>query len=206
MEILCPSCEKKLLLKLHPELHCSIWCGTCQQEIPPETLTEGGAPSELIARIDAWGPKARDLLEVEDEGVVGGDRSDEEYVRNWNRLRDETVELLRALREFLPAGTNVFGAPKPPDWKDEEIVHWRRQREREGLLYSFGFQLGARNVEEEGGLPLDDADSLPIPYPTACVTPSERKRFHAGFAAGSRTGPFDSDLFAEIQAKLRGRK
>lgn len=183
-----------------------MWCGGCDQEVPPETLTEGGAPKELVLRVEAWGPKAMAILEVEDEGTVGGERTDSEYVEDWKSLRDETATLLRELRQFLPAGTNVFGAPKPPDWKDEEILHWRRQREREGLLYSYGFQLGARNVEEEGGLPLDEGDSLPVPFPIACVTPSERQRFHSGFAAGTRAGTFDDDLFAEIQTKLHGRK
>lgn len=203
VEVLCPSCEKKLLLKLDPDVYCAAWCGTCGQEVPPETLLEGGVAKEVVDRIEPWGRKARELLEAGDDMAVGGERTDEEYIRDWKTLRDETVDLLRDLRAHVPAGTKVFGTPKPPEWSDSEILHWRRQREREGLLYSYGYQMGARWVEKEGGLPLEEADALPIDYPVACVTPSEKERYRQGFVLGSSMGNFDADLYAEITARLK---
>ncbi|MBI2901114.1 MAG: hypothetical protein HYY17_13090 [Planctomycetes bacterium] len=207
MEILCPSCEKKLYLKLQPEFHCSLWCGTCEQEVPPETLTDAGAPAGLLARIGPWADRVRDLLDVGDEMAVGGTRGDDEYVREWKALRDETVSLFAELKRFVPVGTKVFGAPRvPTEWSDAEILRWRRQREREGLLHSYGYQVGARYVEHEGGLPLDDGDGLPIPYPAACVTDSEKTRFLEGFILGTRDGSYDQEIYAGIVTRLRGRK
>ncbi len=206
MELLCPSCEKKLLLKLEPEVYCTTWCGSCGQEVPPETLTDAGVPEELITRIGPWGRKVRELLDVYDDLMVGGDRTDDAYLLDWKALRDETVEMLARLRQHLPSGTRVFGTPKPPEWSDAEILHWRRQREREGLLHSYGYQLGARWVEQEGGLPLDETDKLPTSYPVACVTPSEKERFREGFVLGSRSGTFDSEMYTGILARLHARK
>jgi hypothetical protein len=205
MELLCPSCEKKLLLKLLPDPYCALWCGSCDQEVPPESLTDAGVPKELAAEAQAWGAKARDILGTdEDDAEVGGDLPDAEYVRSWRRLCEETADLLHRLRKFVPAGTNAFGAPKPPDWPDAEILKWRKARQREGLLHLYGFQLGARYVEQEGGVPLDDGASLPVPYPNLCVTKVEKDRFREGFILGTRTGVFDGSMYTEILARLRG--
>lgn len=206
MELLCPSCEKKLLLKLDPDVYCTTWCGTCNQEIPPEILTEAGVAADVVKRLPAWGRMATELLSIEDDWAVGDDREDAEYVKDWKAFRDETRDLLARLRQHVPAGTNVFGAPKPPDWTDEEIVKWRRQRQRESYLYHFGYQSGARHVEQEAGLPLDDGDELPVDYPVMCVTPSEKKLYRSGFVLGTQTGTFDRELYLEFLAKLKGKK
>lgn len=204
METICPSCEKRLLVRLHAESYCNTWCGGCGTEVPPETLLEAGVPGPLVARLEPWGRAVRDLLEIEDGEGVGGDRTDPDYVAAWKALRDDTEELLKSFRPFLPTGTAAFGPAKPPHWSDAEIVRWRRQREREGCLFTYGYQQGARFVFR-GGTPMDEGDSLPVEFPGACVTSSEKKRYESGFLMGTRMGDFDAALHGEIEERIRRR-
>ena len=155
----------------------------------------------MIDKLEPWGRTVLDLLEVEDEAGVGGERTDVDYVKAWKALRDGTEKLLKQFRPFLPTGTAAFGPAKPPHWADEEIVRWRRQREREGLLISYGYHQGARFVSK-GGIPMSEGESLPIEFPGACVTKSERKRYEGGFRLGSQMGNFDKALHEEIEKRL----
>ncbi len=206
MDILCPSCEKRLLLRLHAETYCNTWCGHCGTEIPPETLSESGIPATLIDQLEPWGRTVRDLLEVEveDEEGVGGDRTDADFIKAWKALRDGTEDLLKKFRTFLPTGTAAFGPAKPPHWSDAEIIRWRRQREREGILFSYGYQQGARFVSQ-GGAPMREGEKLPIEFPGACVTSSERTRYQGGFLLGTQVGDFDQALYGEIEERLHRR-
>ena len=204
MDILCPSCEKRLLLRLHAESYCNSWCGNCGSEIPPESLLEAGVPKSLVEKLIPWGRSVQDLLNIEDEAGVGGDRSDADYVKAWKALRDGTEEIMNAFRTFLPTGTAAFGPAKPPHWSDEEILRWRRQRERESLLFNYGYQEGARFVSQ-GGVPMTEGEKLPVEFPGACITTSEKKRYQNGFLLGTQMGDFDETLFAEIEESLHRR-
>lgn len=173
-----------------------------------EFLARLGIPAALIARLEKWESRSPKVTGVGIEGAWGTGLPDAEYVKAWKELRGETVEILEGLRKYLPAqadvSAEVFESRRPSDWTGEKIAEWRRQKQRELLIMSYGSLLGVRHADAGGEPPAEEAE-LPVPYPKEFLSEDDRRAFHRGFSYGAHlrvpVGEEEPTL-AELERKL----